>query len=157
MDKHGKLYQDIFLKEFRWFPSGNLADDYYAKVKTITNKGYRQIIFTSSIMLALIEHFLLSHNSCIVNIEFTKEDEELGTIKSLLDMMKINKTYWNVLKEKLELLSKHDIDIKRIEMKVMDNDVEYLMSIQVNGVVAVTDNAYDTITNEIVKVVERTL
>ena len=94
MDKHGKLYQDIFLKEFRWFPSGNLADDYYAKVKTITNKGYRQIIFTSSIMLALIEHFLLSHNSCIVNIEFTKEDEELGTIKSLLDMMKINKTYW---------------------------------------------------------------
>ena len=108
-------------------------------------------------MLALIEHFLLSHNSCIVNIEFTKEDEELGTIKSLLDMMKINKTYWNVLKEKLELLSKHDIDIKRIEMKVMDNDVEYLMSIQVNGVVAVTDNAYDTITNEIVKVVERTL
>ena len=39
----------------------------------------------------------------------------------------------------------------------MDNDVEYLMSIQVNGVVAVTDNAYDTITNEIVKVVERTL
>ena len=47
--------------------------------------------------------------------------------------------------------------LKRIEMKVMDNDVEYLMSIQVNGVVAVTDNAYDTITNEIVKVVERTL
>lgn len=113
MDKHGKLYQDIFLKEFRWFPTGNLADDYYAKVKTITNKGYRQIIFTSSIMLALIEYFLLSHNSCIVNIEFTKEDEELDTIKSLLDMMKINKTYWNVLEEKLELLSKHDIDIKR--------------------------------------------
>lgn len=157
MDKCGKLYQDIFLKEFRWFPSGNLADDYYAKVKTITNKGYRQIIFTSSIMLALIEHFLLSHNSCIVNIEFTKEDEELGTIKSLLDMMKINKTYWNVLKEKLELLSKHDIDIKRVEMKVMDNDVEYLMSIQVNGVIAVTDNAYDTVTNEIVEVVERIL
>lgn len=157
MDKCGKLYQDIFLKEFRWFPSGNLADDYYTKVKTITNKGYRQIIFTSSIMLALIEHFLLSHNSCIVNIEFTKEDEELGTIKSLLDMMKINKTYWNVLKEKLELLSKHDIDIKRVETKVMDNDVEYLMLIQVNGVVTVTDNAYDTVTNEIVKVIERIL
>lgn len=157
MDKHGKLYQDIFLKEFRWFPTSNLAYDYYAKVKTITNKGYRQIIFASPIMLALIEHFLLSHNSCIVNIEFTKEDEELGTIKSLLDMMKINKTYWNVLKEKLELLSKHDIDIKRVEMKVMDNDVEYLMSIQVNGVVTVTDNAYDTVTNEIVEVVERIL
>lgn len=157
MDKCGKLYQDIFLKEFRWFPTGNLAYDYYAKVKTITNKGYRQIIFASPTMLALIEYFLLSHNSCIVNIEFTKEDEELGTIKSLLDMMKINKTYWNVLKERLELLSKHDIDIKRVEMKVMDNDVEHLMSIQVNGVVTVTDNAYDNVTNEIVKVVERTL
>lgn len=157
MDKCGKLYQDIFLKEFRWFPTGKLVDDYYAKVKTITNKGYRQIIFTSSVMLSLIEHFLLSHNSCIVNIEFTKEDEELDMVKSLLDMMKINKTYWSVLKEKLEILSKHDVDIKRVEMKVMDNDVEYLMSIQVNGVVAVTDNAYDTVTNEIVKVVERTL
>ena len=69
-------------------------------------------------MLALIEHFLLSHNSCIVNIEFTKEDEELGTIKSLLDMMKINKTYWNVLKEKLELLSKHDIDSELLGNKL---------------------------------------
>ena len=156
MNKHGKLYQDIFLKEFRWFPPGNLEDDYYAKVKTITNKGYRQIIFTSSIMLALIEHFLLSHNSCIVNIEFTKEDEELDTIKSLLDMMKINKTYWSVLKEKLEILSKHDIDIKRVEMRIADG-TGYHVSMQVNGVVTVTDNAYDTVTNEIVKVVERTL
>lgn len=157
MDKHGKLYQDIFLKEFRWFPSGNLANDYYAKVKTITNKGYRQIIFASPIMLALIEHFLLSHNSCIINIEFTKENEESGTIKSLLDMMKINKTYWNVLKEKLELLSKHDIDIKRVEMRITDGS-EYLVSIQVNGIVTVTDgNVYHTVTNEIVKVVERIL
>lgn len=156
MDKHGKLYQDIFLKEFKWFPTGNLAYDYYAKVKTITNKGYRQIIFTSSVMLSLIEHFLLSHNSCIVNIEFTKEDEELSTIKSLLDMMKINKTYWSVLKEKLEILSKHDIDIKRVEMKIAD-DIGYHVSMQVNGVVTVTDNAYDTVTNEIVEVVERIL
>ena len=156
MDKHGKLYQDIFLKEFRWFPAGNLAYDYYAKVKTITNKEYRQIIFTSSVMLSLIEHFLLSHNSCIVNIKFTKEDKELGTIKSLLDMMKINKTYWSVLKEKLEILSKHDIDIKRVEMRIADG-TGYHVSMQVNGVVTVTDNAYDTVTNEIVKVVERIL
>lgn len=156
MDKCGKLYQDIFLKEFRWFPSGNLADDYYAKVKTITEKGYRQIIFTSSIMLALIEHFLLSHNSCIVDIEFTKEDEELSVVKGLIGMTKTNKAYWNVLKEKLELLSKHDIDIKRIEMRIAD-DTGYHVLMQVNGVVAVTDNAYDTVTNEIVKIVERTL
>ena len=158
MDKCGKLYQDIFLKEFRWFPTGNLADDYYAKVKTITEKGYRQIIFTSSIMLALIEHFLLSHNSCIVDIEFTKEDEELSVVKGLIGMTKTNKAYWNVLKEKLELLSKHDIDIKRVEIKMMDGGIEYLMSIQVDGIVTVTDgNVYHTVTNEIVKVVERIL
>ena len=107
-------------------------------------------------MLALIEYFLLSHNSCIVNIEFTKEDEELGAIKSLLDMMKINKTYWSVLKEKLELLSKHDIDIKRVEMRIADS-TGYHVSMQVNGVVTVVDNAYDNVTNEIVKVVERIL
>lgn len=41
-------------------------------------------------------------------------------------------------------------------MRITD-DTGYHVSMQVNGVVTVTDNAYDTVTNEIVKVVERTL
>lgn len=155
--QYGKLYQNIATKEFKCF-SYNPAGDYYASVRTITEHGNRQSIFTSSVMLSLIEHFLLFHNASIVNIEFMEEDKELDTeIKNILSMMKTNGAYWSVLKEKLAFLSRYDsVDIKRVEMKVT-NGAGYLVSMQVNGIVAVTENAYDTATNEIVKVLGRVL
>lgn len=156
-NQYGKLYQNIMTKEIKCF-SYNPAGDYYASVRTITELGNRQTIFTSSVMLLLIENFLLSHNASIVNIEFMEEDEELDKeIKKILSMMKTNGAYWSVLKERLAFLSRYDsVDIKCVEIRVTDG-AGYLVSMRVNGIIAVSENAYDTATNEIVKVLRRVL
>lgn len=156
-NQYGKLYQNIETKEIICV-SYNMADDYYASVMSVIEQGYCQSIFTSSVMLSLIEHFLLTQNASIVNIEFLEDDEELDMeIKNTLRMMKNNGAYWGVLKEKLAFLSRYDsVDIKRVEMKVADG-AGFIVSMQVNGIVTVTENAYDIVTNEIVEVVGRAL
>lgn len=201
--QYGKLYQNVKTKEFKCF-SYDPTDDYYANVKNITEQGYRQIIFTSSVMLSLIENFLLFYNASIVSIEFMEEDEELDVeLKNILSMLKNNGAYWGILKEKLAFLSRYDsVDIKRalneqickvaqkryaiqrqyascvlsavdyeasicalfvfahfekrVEIRVSDGD-GFFVSMQVNGIVTVTESAYYTVTNEIGKVVGRVL
>ena len=146
----GKVFQNIQTRDIECFlydPQQN----YYYVVQNASKNGYQQSIFTSSVMIALIEEFLLKYNSIVTEIEFLVEDEELN------QEMKDNGAYWEILKDKLSFLSKYDsIDIKKVSIKSKQGN-GFLLSLQVNGIFDVTENAYDLVATEICNVVRRVI
>ena len=78
----GKVFQNIQTRDIECFlydPQQN----YYYVVQNASKNGYQQSIFTSSVMIALIEEFLLKYNSIVTEIEFLVEDEEIKKLKRL--------------------------------------------------------------------------
>lgn len=153
----GKVFQNIQTRDIECFlydPQQN----YYYVVQNASKSGYQQSIFTSSVMIALIEEFLLKYNSIVTEIEFLVEDEELNQeIKKIIGKMKDNGAYWEILKDKLSFLSKYDsIDIKKVSIKSKQGN-GFLLSLQVNGIFDVTENAYDLVATEICNVVRRVI
>ena len=153
----GKVFQNIQTRDIECFlydPQQN----YYYVVQNASKSGYQQSIFTSSVMIALIEEFLLKYNSIVTEIEFLVEDEELNQeIKKIIGKMKDNGAYWEILKDKLSFLSKYDsIDIKKVSIKSKQEN-GFLLSLQVNGIFDVTENAYDLVATEICNVVRRVI
>ena len=153
----GKVFQNIQTRDIECFlydPQQN----YYYVVQNASKSGYQQSIFTSSVMIALIEEFLLKYNSIVTEIEFLVEDEELNQeIKKIIGQMKDNGAYWEILKDKLSFLSKYDsIDIKKVSIKSKRGN-GFLLSLQVNGIFDVTENAYDLVATEICNVVRRVI
>lgn len=94
----GKVFQNTQTKNIECFlydPQQN----YYYVVQNASKNGYQQSIFTSSVMIALIEEFLLQYDSIVTEIEFSVEDEEVNQeIKKIIEKMKDNGTYWGILK-----------------------------------------------------------
>lgn len=156
-DKYGKAFQNVSTREIECFPY-NPQQNYYALVQDALKKGYQQSIFTSSVMISIIEDFLLQYNAFVCGIEFLVDDEELEQeIKALLDKMKGNGVYWEILKEKISFLSRYDsIDIKKVSI-TSKSDVGFLLSLYVNGVFVVSENAYDFVSTEISKVMRRVI
>lgn len=152
-----KVFQNIQTRDIECFlydPSTKLL----LCSSDASKNGYQQSIFTSSVMIALIEEFLLKYNSIVTEIEFLVEDEELNQeIKKIIGQMKDNGAYWEILKDKLSFLSKYDsIDIKKVSIKSKQGN-GFLLSLQVNGIFDVTENAYDLVATEICNVVRRVI
>ena len=155
--EYGKIFQNIQTREIECF-SYDPNHNYYDMVQDASEKGYQQSIFTSSVMISLIEYFLLKHNAFVTGIQFLAEDTALSQeIKMLLDKLKDNGAYWEILKEKLSFLSRYDsIDIKEVKITGKDG-MGFLLSLQVNGIFIVSENAYDSVSDEISKVVRRVI
>lgn len=154
---YGKVFQNVQTREIECF-SYTPQDNYYDLVQDASKRGYQQSIFTSSVMISLIENFLLKHNAFVMGIEFLAEDITLNQeIKVLLDKMKNNGAYWEILKEKLSFLSRYDsIDIKKVDIACKDGK-GFLLSLQVNGIFIVSENAFDSVSTEIRKIVRRVI
>ena len=106
-------------------------------------------------MIKIIEHYILSGSVEVTSIEFMIEDDELeGDITSILQLMKKNSGYWEILKQKLSFLSENDsIEMKKVSFrKTVENGS--LFSIQVNGIVIVSDFDFDNILKSISKIME---
>lgn len=155
--EYGKIFQNVQTREIECF-SYNPQVNYYDIVQDMSKRGYQQSIFTSSVMISLIEYFLLKHNALVIGIEFLVEDTTLdGEINILLDKMKCNGAYWEILKEKLSFLSRYDsIDIKKVNITGRDG-MGFLLSLQVNGIFIVSENVYESVSDEIVKIVRRVI
>lgn len=94
----GKVFQNIQTKDIECFLY-DPQQDYYYVVQNALKGGYQQSIFTPSVMIALIEEFLLKYNSIVTEIEFSVENEELNQeIKKIIGKMKYNGAYWARLK-----------------------------------------------------------
>ena len=84
------------------------------------------------------------------------DDSELESeIQTILLYMKKNAGYWEILKKKLSFLSQNDsIEIKKVNFRLLIGSGA-LFSIQVNGIVTISENEYDTISDKISNIMER--
>lgn len=149
----GRVFQNTQTKEVKCFlydPQKN----YCYVVQDPSKRGYQQCVFTSSAMIALMEKFLLKHNSIVTEIEFLVDDEELNQeIKKIIEQMKDNGTCWEILKDKLSFLSKYDsIGIKKVSIKSKQEN-GFLLNLYVNGIFDATENAYNLVATGICNVV----
>lgn len=153
----GKVFQNIQTGDIECFLY-NPQQNYYSVVQSALESGYQQSIFTSSVMIALIEEFLLKYDSIINEIEFSVEDEELNQeVKKIIGKMKDNGAYWGLLKDKLSFLSQYDsIDITKVSIKSKHGN-GFLLSLQANGIFNVTADAYDLVATEICNVVRKVI
>lgn len=152
----GKVFQNIQTGDIECFLY-DPQQDYYYVVQNALKGGYQQSIFTPSVMIAVIEEFLLKHNSIVTEIEFSVEDEELNQeIKKIIGQMEDNGAYWAILKDQLSVLSNDSIDIQKVSIKSKQGN-GFLLSLQANGIFNVTKNAYDLVATEICNVVRKVI
>ena len=106
-------------------------------------------------MIKIIEHFLLKYKVQIISIEFMNQDDELHQeISDILELMKENKGYWEILKSKLSFLSENDsIEMKKVEFRNFEKTGS-LFSVQVNGIIIVSDFDFRRVSNIISRIVE---
>lgn len=144
----GKLFQNIQSREVSAFEYVN-SNDYYSFVDSVQKQGYVQAIFTSDIMLKMIEYYLFTHNAQIISIEFFVDDFVLqNEIDIILHKMSSNPAFWEMLKQKLIFLCEDNyIDIRKVDIKCSDD--AYLLSIMVNGLFSVTSSAYPVVSAEL--------
>ena len=153
----GKVFQNIQTRNIECFVY-DPQQNYYHVVQNASKNGYQQSIFTSSVMIALIEEFLLKYNSIVTEIEFSVDDEEVNQeIKKIIGKMKYNGAYWAILKDKLSFLSEYNsIDITKVSIKSKHGN-GFLLSLQANGIFNVTADAYDLVATEICNVVRKVI
>ena len=125
---YGKVFKNTQTGDVKCFPYDPTNQNYYAFVQEANKSGFQQSIFTSSVMISIIEHFLFKHSA-----------------------------FWSQLKERLAFLSRYDsIDIKKIKLKGFD-DGGFLLTLRVNGIVVVSENAYNTLSIEISEIVRKVI
>lgn len=153
----GKVFQNIQTGDIECF-FYDPQQDYYYVVQNALKGGYQQSIFTPSVMIALIEEFLLKYNSIVTEIEFSVENKELNQeIKKIIGQMKDNGAYWVILKDKLSFLNEYNsIDIQKVNIKSKHGN-GFLLSLHTNGIFDVSENAYDLVATEICNVVRKVI
>ena len=156
--KIGKLFIRIETGNIECLAYNPETQDYYQMVQKTINNGYRQIICTSSLMISIIEHYLVYHNAKLSNIEFLQEEDELNTeIREIIRKLRDNGAYWAILKERLEFLSKYDsIDIKQVVFKCIEGD-GYIIDVRVNGLISISEHMYESASDEIVGIAKGVL
>lgn len=135
--------------------------DYYAFLRKCRNDGYHQVIITAEVMIQIIRYACLDKGYKVYKIEFIEDDVELESdISSILQRINNNPGYLSDLLEKLKFLAeKSSIDLKRIYIKEEYISDSYINNffVQSNGIIGVSEEAYDVVSTEISAVVERCL
>lgn len=153
--KYGKLFKEVLTNEIIC-ASYDIGQNYYIFIQDMLKKGYQQCIVTSDIMVKIMEYFILNDSVEVTSIEFMVEEDELEKeIATLLKSMKKNLGYWNILQKKISFLSENDcIEIKKVDFRKIV-DAGSLFSVQVNGIVTVSDYDFDNISTSISKIVKK--
>ena len=153
-NKYGKLFKNSSTNIICYF-SYDEKQNYYAFIQEMLQQGYHQCIVTSDIMIKIIEHYILSGSAEVTSIEFMTEEDTLEEdITKTLKLMKKNSGYWNILRQKLSFLSENDsIEMKRVSFRKIVGKGS-LFSVQVNGIIIVSDFDFDNISESISKIME---
>lgn len=134
------------------------TSDYYKFVKEYSDNGYFQVVLTSPIMISLLKTYFVRRKYSISKIELIEEDYELGSgINKKIIQVNFDREKFIELVDDLYFLNEHSsIDIKRIEVKKY-GEVSSSITFQVNGVLSIDQEHYETESIEICKAVEELL
>lgn len=152
--EYGKLFKNLSTNQVCCLRY-DIAKNYYVFIQKMQDKGFKQCIVTSDIMIKIIQKFILKGNIEITSIEFMVEDSELeDEIKTVLELLKQNAGYWDCLKQKLQFLSQNDsVEVKKVNFRSLKG-TGALFSIQVNGVLIISESEFDNISGIVSKIVE---
>lgn len=128
---------------------------YFSFVKEQYEKGSRQIIITSKIMLKVLEEYFLNKKFRIIEIKFAEEDFELNQeIEKYLEEVEKDRGCFFKLLNKLEVIANNSsIDIEKIELVSSKriNEVYTSLSLKVNGIVIIDGSTIENDINNIIK------
>lgn len=153
-NKFGKLFKELSTNKVTCLKY-DVNSNYYSFVQKMQKEGFCQCIVTSDIMINIMQRFVLKENTEISSIEFMVEDSELEEeIETIIGLMKQNAGYWEVLKQKISFLSQHDsVEMKKVNFRSL-NGTGALFSVQVNGIIIVSENAFEDVSKCIIGIME---
>lgn len=151
---YGKVFKST-INDDLLYNNYSPAIEYYSFLKSCSDKGLRQVIITSEIMISLLKYYFVTRCFEITEIEFMVDDEDLSaSIKKLLQKLNTDRAYWGELQNQLEVLNEcSSIDIKKICIKATNTENSFLMFIQVNGIFGISENVFDNEATELTKAI----
>jgi hypothetical protein len=134
--------------------------EYYTFLRNCKEKGYRQVIVTSEIMLQIIRKACLEKSYIVYKIEFAEEDLDLEQdIQDLIQITAKNSAYFGDLVEKIKIFSEQSsIDLRRVYIKgAYEGSNTPRFFLQSNGILGTNKESYESLSKEISTIVERCL
>lgn len=135
------------------------GQDYYAFVKSNYDKGYRQIIISSEIMVELIKEFALKGYT-VTSIQFAEEDSDFDVeVRNILSQISVNQAFFIQLIDTLNFLAgSSSIEIQCIKLRGRLSDgTASSIFIQSNGIVGINPDALAQDSQNICAIVSRCL
>lgn len=159
MDKYFKFFLDEANKINKVEYSPIDQKGYFEFVKSQYEKGFKQVIITSKMMLEILSYYF--YNNYRVNeIEFCEEDYDLDNeIRNILLKIERDRGEFNTLLKKLDCIAEDSsIDIAKIKMtslKQVDNKY-FSFTLRVNGIFSVNnENLIEE--NKILKIIKESI
>ena len=147
----GKLFwmhenNSYAIKNIKW--NEDLVD-YFSFLKEQRNLNYHQIIISAETYISFLKYITIDKGFTIVNIEFMEDDAEYNDqITVLLSQMQSNPSNLIYLLDALMPISeKSSIEIKSIRFKKRINGIAQQFYIQSNGVVGISCDYFNDISD----------
>lgn len=141
---YGKIFKNFETGEYKCFPY-DLNQGYQKLIQETLENGYQEVYFNSFTMMELVEYLSEKKNS-LIGIEYPFEDEDLeAEINHLTRLVKRKEIDWEFFKT--TIMDELD-DISKIKFRSIGEN-GFLLTIQKNGIVVVSEDAYEFVSNMI--------
>lgn len=130
--------------------------DYYTYIKNYRDEGYDQVIITSELMIDTLKVYFYDKKCTITHVELLEHDTQMeNEIEEILNQLRIDRGYFNLLLEKLKcLIEKNSIDIRKIELQWREDGFTTALFMQVNGLLGITDEKYDSEKDKVLDIIK---
>lgn len=148
---YGKIFKNTKSGKYECFLY-NLEQDYNKLIQNILEKGYQEVSFNSFEMMNFAEYLSENKGLLIIGIEYPFEDEDLeDEINHLTRLVKRKEIDWDFFKA---AITDQLDEISRIKF---NGNHSFLLTIQNNGIIVVSEDAYENVANMICDILNENL
>lgn len=118
------------------------SDNYYSNLRKYVNKGYKQIIVPSDVMIKVLKIYFKEKVARILSIELLEEDSDYSIqLDKIINSIEANRDYFVDLIEELNYLAeKSTIEIKSVRFKYRIESRPVDITISVNGILTYNES-----------------
>lgn len=149
---YGKIFKNFETGEHKCFKY-DLHQNYYNElIQEALEKGYQEVSFNSFEMMNFAEHLSKNKDLLVIGIEYPFEDEDLeAEINHLTRLVKRKEIDWDFFKA---AITDQLDEISRIKF---NGNHSFLLTIQNNGIIVVSEDAYENVANMICDILNKNL